>query len=160
MQTGSGIAMKKSFATLLIAACAAVAGLSAPLPARAQSEASAALSMLPVASVVGAASVAGSAASAVVALPAALSVGGAVLTVVAVEASADGAVYLLERASDGARASVKVSGRVAQGASLVVGTTVLVSVIGSGVLLSAAGEVLAFLPNALGRALLHNERLG
>jgi hypothetical protein len=83
-----------------------------------------------------------------------------VLTVVAVDASAQGTVWVLERASDGARASVKVSGRVAQGASQAVGTTVLVSVIGSGVLLSVAGEVLAFLPNALGRALLHNERLG
>jgi hypothetical protein len=27
------------------------------------------------------------------------------------------------------------------------------------VLLSAAGEVLAFIPNELGRALLHNERI-
>ena len=94
-----------------------------------------------------------------VAVPAALSVGGAVLTVVAVEASVDGTVYLLERASDGARASIKVLGRAANGASVAVGTAVTVSVIGSGVVLSAAGEVLAFVPNALGRALLHNERL-
>ncbi|MGO8411521.1 hypothetical protein ACC775_38320, partial [Rhizobium ruizarguesonis] len=77
-------------------------------PAHAQSEASVALSMLPVASVVGTASVASTAAGAVVALPAALSVGGAVLTVKAVQASATGTVYLLERASDGAQASVEV----------------------------------------------------
>ena len=38
--------------------------------------------------------------------------------------------------------------RGASGASMVVGTTVTVSVIGSGVVLSAAGEVLAFVPNA------------
>ncbi|CAN5592017.1 hypothetical protein BH10PSE18_BH10PSE18_10140 [soil metagenome] len=115
--------------------------------------------MLPVASVVGAASVAGAAAGSVVALPAALSVGGAMLAVVAVEASVDGTVYLLERASDGARVSIRVSGQVAQGASMVAGTAVAVSVIGTGVLLSVAGEVLAFIPSALGRALLHNERL-
>ena len=77
-------------------------------PARAQSEASAALSLLPVASVVASAGGASAAAGAVVALPAALSVGGAVLTVVAVEASATGTVYVLERASDGAQASVEV----------------------------------------------------
>jgi hypothetical protein len=40
-----------------------------------------------------------------------------------------------------------------------VGTSVLVTVIGAGVVLSAAGEVLAFVPNAIGRALLYNERL-
>jgi hypothetical protein len=33
------------------------------------------------------------------------------------------------------------------------------SVIGTGAVLSVAGEVLAFVPNALGQALLHNERL-
>ncbi|RYF67739.1 MAG: hypothetical protein EOO29_36380 [Comamonadaceae bacterium] len=156
MRNRTALSLKKSLITLVIGGCAALCGVAA----QAQSEASVGLSMLPVASVVGAASVAGAAASTVVAVPAALSVGGAVLTVVAVEASVDGTVYLLERASDGARASVKVSGRVADGASQAVGTTVLVSVIGTGVLLSAAGEVLAFLPNALGRALLHNERLG
>jgi hypothetical protein len=156
MKNRNSPSLKKTLITLLIGTCTVFGGV----PAQAQSEASVGLSMLPVASVVGAASVAGTAASAVVALPAALSVGGAMLTVVAVEASAEGTVYLLERASDGARASVRVSGRAANGASQVVGATVLVSVIGTGVVLSAAGEVLAFLPNALGRALLHNERLG
>ena len=156
MKNRNSPSLKKTFLTLLIGSCIALGGVAA----QAQSEASVGLSMLPVASVVGAASVAGTAASTVVALPAALSVGGAMLTVVAVEASAEGTVYLLERASDGARASVRVSGRAANGASQVVGATVLVSVIGTGVVLSAAGEVLAFLPNALGRALLHNERLG
>jgi hypothetical protein len=79
--------------------------------------------------------------------------------VVAVEASADGTVYLLERASDGARASVKVMGRAANGVSATVGASVVVSVIGTGLVLSAAGEVLAFVPNAVGRALLYNEKL-
>jgi len=151
--------MNKQVVTLLIAACAALAGVALPLQARAQSEASLALSLLPVASVVGVASVGGAAASAAVTLPAALSVAGAVLTVKAVEVSAEGTVYVLERASDGARASVKVIGRAANGVVLSTGTAVTVSVIGSGVVLSAAGEVLAYLPNALGRALLHNERL-
>ena len=95
----------------LLAAGVVCAALVVANPARAQSEASAALSMLPVASVVGTASVASAAAGAVVTVPAALSVGGAVLTVRAVEASAVGTVYLLERASDGAQVSVEVVGR-------------------------------------------------
>lgn len=125
-------------------------------PARAQSEASLLLSALPVASVVGSASVAASAVSVV---PVALSVAGTVLVVQAVEITAQSSVYLLERASDGARVSVEVAGRAASGVVMGVGTVVAVSVIGSGVLLSAAGEVLAFIPNELGKALLYNERI-
>ena len=151
--------LRSSFAALGLAACAALAGLGAATPARAQSEASAALSLLPVASVVGTASVAGAASTAVVAVPAALSVGGAALSVVAVEVLADGTVYLLERASDGARASVKVLDRGSRRASMAVGSSVDVGVIGSGIVLSAAGEVLAFIPNAIGQALLYNERV-
>lgn len=151
--------MNKQRVLAWMSAGAIAVSLLFPLSVRAQSETSAALSLMPVASVVGAASAAGASAGAVLALPAALSVGGAVLTVVAVEASVEGTTYVLARASDGARASVRLAGRAAQGASVVVGTTVTVGVIASGVVLSAAGEVLAFVPNAVGRALLHNERL-
>ena len=143
----------------LLAAGVVCAALVVANPARAQSEASAALSMLPVASVVGTASVASAAAGAVVTVPAALSVSGAVLTVRAVEASAVGTVYLLERASDGAQVSVEVVGRGVAGLAYAVGTVVTCSVIGTGVVLSVAGEAIAFVPNAIGRALLHNERL-
>ena len=128
-------------------------------PALAQSEASSVLSMVPIASVIGGASVAGASAGAVLAVPAALSVGGAVLTVAAVESTARGTVYLLARASDGAQVSVEVAGRAASGVVGSVGTAVVVTVVSTGVVLSAAGEVLAYVPNALGRALLHNERL-
>lgn len=139
-------------AALVLAAAGLFAG-----PARAHGDPSAlsAVSALPLASVVAGASVAGAA----LAVPVALSSAGAVLVVKAVEVGARSTVYVLERASDGARASVEVLHRGAQVASLAVGTTVTVSVIGAGVLLSAAGEAIAFLPNALGRALLHDERL-
>ncbi|MDP3813093.1 MAG: hypothetical protein Q8Q78_18990 [Hydrogenophaga sp.] len=139
-----------------IAATAAVAFALVASPARAQSEVSVALSALPVASVVGAASVGAAAVSVV---PVALSVAGATLVVKVVEITASGMVYVLERVSDGAQASVQVSGRTASAVSMGIGTAVVVSVIGTGVLLSAAGEVLAFIPNELGRALLHNERI-
>ena len=38
-------------------------------------------------------------------------------------------------------------------------SSTMVTVVTAGVILSAAGEAIAFIPNALGRALLHNERL-
>lgn len=138
--------------TLLCLLAAASIGLAAPANAHEELSTLSAISALPIASVVGTASLA---AGAVVVLPVALSTAGAVLVVRSVRASAHGTVYLLERASDGARVSVQVAGQ----AALAVGSAVTVSVIGAGVLLSAAGELLAFIPNAMGEALLHNERL-
>lgn len=113
------------------------------LPAKAHSTASeaSALSMLPVA--------------VSVAAPVMLLSAGVALTVVAVESTAQGTVWVLERASDGARASVRFAGQ----ASAVLGTAVVITVIGSGYVLSAAGEAIAFVPNAIGTALLHNEQL-
>ena len=145
----------------LVTACLLVALVGSPV--RAQSEASLVLSALPVASVAVSGAAAGGSVvaggAAISAVPAALAVSGAVLVVKAVEVSARGTVIVLERASDGARASVALSGRAASGVAASVGTAVAVSVISTGVVLSAAGEVLCFIPNELGRALLHNERL-
>lgn len=130
--------------------------LAANSPALAQSETSVALSVFPVASVVVTAS---AGAAAVAAVPVAFSVAGAVLLVKAIEVTARGTVYVLERASDGATASVELTGRAASALSIGVGTGVVVGIIGAGTLLSFAGEVIAFIPNELGRALLHNERI-
>lgn len=94
-----------------------------------------------------------------VAAPVMLLSAGAMLTVVAVEASAAGTVCVLERASDGARASIKLSGQLAGGVSMVAGTTVLVTAMSTGYLLSAAGAAVAFIPNEIGKALLYNERV-
>lgn len=128
------------------------------LQAHAQSEASAisAISLMPIASVVVGTS---AAASAVVAIPVALSTTGAVLIIKTVESTARGTVCVLERASDGARVSIEIAGKALTGLTQVVGTSVLVTVVGTGVVLSTAAEVIAFVPNALGKALLHNERL-
>ena len=146
--------MKKQIAILALVMSALCAS-----PVRAQSEVSMALSVLPVASLMGVASVAAAGVGAVSAAPLVLSAAGAVFTVKVVEVSARGTVYVLERASDGARVSVEVAGRGVGAASLAVGTGVTVSVIGAGLVLSAAGEAIAFIPNAIGRALLHNERV-
>jgi hypothetical protein len=145
---------KSQIAAVVLAASALCAA-----PVHAQSEASVALSMLPVASVVGVASVAAAGVGAVSAAPLVLSAAGAVFTIKSVEVSARGTVYVLERASDGARFSVALAAGAVGAASLVAGTVVTASVIGAGIVLSAAGEAIAFVPNAIGRALLHNERL-
>jgi hypothetical protein len=106
-------------------------------------------------------------ASALSALPIAVSVAapvmllsaGAMLGVVAVESASAGTVWVLERASDGARASVTLSGQVAGGLSVAAGTAVLVTAMSTGWVLSAAGQAIAFIPNTIGAALLYNERV-
>ncbi|MCE4555779.1 hypothetical protein [Pelomonas cellulosilytica] len=133
--------------------------LALALPARAHndpSEASTALSLAPVALSVGAVSATGVALSAV---PVGLFSAGVTLTVVSVEVVGGATVWVLERASDGARLSVKVAGKLAEGVVISAGAAVTVSVIGTGAVLSAAGEVIAFIPNEIGKALLHNERV-
>ncbi len=124
---------------LTLAATLAVAA-----PAQAQrvsaSDASA-LSLLPVA--------------VLVAAPAMLLSGGVVLTVAVVESTARGSVWVLERASDGARASLQLAG----GASAALGTAVLVTAVSAGWILSAAGQAIAFVPNEIGASLMYNERV-
>jgi hypothetical protein len=101
------------------------------------------------------------------ALPVAISVAtsvmvlsaGATLTIVAVQASATGTVWVLERASDGVRSSVKLSSQAAAGISMVAGNAVLVTAVSTGWVLSAASQVIAFVPNEIGAALLHNEKV-
>jgi hypothetical protein len=94
-----------------------------------------------------------------VAAPMALLSTGAALTVVSVEATATGAVWVLERAADGTRASVRLVGQSVANASVAAGTVVVATSVSTGWVLAAAGEAIAFIPNELGRALLYNERI-
>jgi hypothetical protein len=130
---------------LTLVAAALAAALTSTAHAHAGASDLSALSLLPVA--------------VSVAAPSMLIAGGAVLTVVSIQASATGTVWVLERASDGARATLHFSGHVAQGAVLSVGGAVMVTALASGYVLSAAGEAIAFIPNELGRALIYNERI-
>lgn len=84
---------------------------------------------------------------------------GVTLTVVAVEASATGVVWLVRRVSDGATASLRFSGEAAASAAVATGTVLSATAISAGWLLSAAGEVICLVPNALGESLLYNERV-
>ena len=137
--------MNRRLSSLLIALALAAPAL--PAAAHRSSGASelSALSMLPVALSVAA--------------PVGLLVSGAAFTVVAVEAASDGTVWLLERASDGARASVTLGGAVVGGVSLATGAVVVCTAMSAGWVLSSAGKAIAYIPNELGRALLHNERI-
>ncbi|MCK6404803.1 MAG: hypothetical protein L6Q60_02175 [Rhodocyclaceae bacterium] len=94
-----------------------------------------------------------------VAAPVAFLFAGAVLTVTAIEASAHGAVWIVRRSSDGVTASLAVSGELAASVAVGVGTAISVTAVAAGWLLSAAGEVLCIVPNALGESLLYNERV-
>ena len=116
-------------------------------PARAHDGASelSALSMLPVAISVAA--------------PVGMLSAGAAFTVVAVESAAGATVWVLERASDGARASITLSAQVAGGVSVLAGTAVVATAISAGWVLSAAGKAVAFIPNEIGKALLYHERV-
>ena len=80
---------------------------------------------------------------------------GVSLTVSAVQVSAAGTTWVLERASDGVRASVKLAGQ----ASVAVGTTVACVAMSAGYVLSVAGQAVAFIPNEIGASMLHNERV-
>ena len=84
---------------------------------------------------------------------------GATLTVVAVEASTTGAVWIVERASDGARATLRLSAQTAKGLSVAAGAIVYVTAVSTGWVLSTASAAIAFVPNEIGAALLYNERI-
>jgi hypothetical protein len=133
--------------TLIAAALSLTLALTLQGTARAHNGASeaSALSMLPVAISVAA--------------PVGLLSAGAVFTVVAVQAASEGTVWVLERASDGAKASITLSGQLAGGVSVVAGTAVVATAFSAGWVLSAAGKAIAFIPNEVGKALLYNERV-
>jgi len=109
--------------------------------ARAQASEASALSALPV--------------GVLSAAPVAVLASGVNLTVSAVEASAAGTTWVLERAADGARASVKLAGN----ASVAVGSSVAVTAMAAGYVLSVAGQAVAFIPNEIGASMLYNERV-
>lgn len=128
---------------IYIFAASLLLNLSSPL--HAQSEAASDLSMAPVALSVTA--------------PASVLVAGTVLTVKSIQASAKGAIIVLEGVADASHATIEVSGDLAAKTSVVVGKAATVSVVASGTIISAAGQVLAFIPSEIGRELLHNEKI-
>jgi hypothetical protein len=126
------------FVTLLSLACATGHAADASAPSQALGEASAHVvggALLPVA-------VAGS------------------VVVVSVIAVAHGVDLVLESAVDGSRATVRLSGKAAEGLSVAAGSAVQVSATATGHLLVASGKVIAFIPNEVGKALIRSAKVG
>jgi hypothetical protein len=130
-----------------IAAFALALSLAATGTARAQSEASriSGESLVPVAISV--------------ALPVVLVAGVGSIVVTGVQASADGVVWFVENVADGVKGSIRFAGDAVSAAAMVAGTVVVVTVVATGMLLSAAGHVIAFIPNEIGRSLSYDQRV-
>jgi len=94
-----------------------------------------------------------------VALPVVLVAGVGSIVVTGVQASAEGTVWIVENVADGVKGSICFAGRVAGAAAIAVGTVVVVTVVATGMVLSTAGHVIAFIPNEVGRTLSYNQRV-
>ena len=94
-----------------------------------------------------------------VALPVVLVAGVGSIVVTGVEASAEGTVWIVENVADGVKGSICFAGRVVGTAAIAVGTVIVVTVVATGMVLSTAGQVIAFIPNEIGRTLSYNQRV-
>jgi hypothetical protein len=82
------------------------------------------------------------------------------VVVESVQVAGDASIVVLAGASDATRATLRLSGNVLQGASVVAGASVVVMAVSTGYVLVSAGKVIAFIPNEIGSALLHHSRVG
>jgi hypothetical protein len=94
-----------------------------------------------------------------VALPVVLVAGVGSIVVTGVEASAEGTVWIVESVADGVQGSICFAGRGVGAAAIGVGTVIVVTAVATGKVLSAAGHVIAFIPNEIGRSLSYNQRV-
>jgi len=84
---------------------------------------------------------------------------GSKLVVTALRPVGDLVELSVETASQGAAISLRVSAATARATGLAVGTTLVVTAISAGMLISAGGETVAFIPDALSRSLIHHREL-
>ncbi|HTH77789.1 MAG TPA: hypothetical protein VL593_02340 [Ramlibacter sp.] len=84
---------------------------------------------------------------------------GAVFVVKRVDETAYATAYSLERVSDGTHVSIEIATRGVRHVTVLAGALVKATLLNTGMVLTAGSEAIAFVPNALGRALLHNERV-
>lgn len=82
------------------------------------------------------------------------------VVVIGVQASAEGVVLVLQGAGEASTATVRLSANAARGLSVAAGTVLDVVATSTGHVLVLSGKALAFVPNELGKALLHHERAG
>lgn len=81
------------------------------------------------------------------------------VVVASVEAVGEGIVIVLKGASEAGGASIQMSTQAAKGLSLAAGTVVNVVALSTGHMLVLSGKAIAFIPNELGKALLHHSKV-
>lgn len=80
------------------------------------------------------------------------------VVVASVKTVGDGLEVVVESLADGSRATLRLSGNIAGGLSVAVGTAVEVVTASTGHVLVMSGKAIAFIPNEAGKALLHHAR--
>ena len=80
------------------------------------------------------------------------------LSVTGVKTVGNVSVITMRGLANGTEASVQVSSKAIQGASIGVGVVLQTTVSATGVLLMVAGKALMFVPNDMGKSLLHHSR--
>ncbi len=90
---------------------------------------------------------------------AALGVGGSFIVGGLVVGSVEVVTLTIKNVVTGSQYVIKASGKAAQGASVAVGTSVRVVAESTGYAVIASGQLLAFIPNAIGQALLHQSQV-
>lgn len=83
---------------------------------------------------------------------------GGQLSVTAVKTVGNVSIITLRSLAGGAEASVQVSSKVIEGSAIGVGSALQATTSATGVLLVAAGKALMFVPNEMGKSLLHHSR--
>lgn len=78
------------------------------------------------------------------------------VVVASVEAAGEGSLVVLKGSADAGQASLRLSAQAARGLSLAAGTTVSVVALSTGYALVLAGKAIAYIPNEIGKSLLHH----
>jgi hypothetical protein len=81
------------------------------------------------------------------------------MVVQSVTAAGEGSVVVLKGVANGVEVSVRVTADVAKGLSNAVGASVQVVAMSTGNMLVMSGKAIAFIPNEIGLALLHQNKL-
>ena len=80
------------------------------------------------------------------------------LSVTGVKTAGDVSVITFRGLANGAEASVQVSSKMIEGSAVGVGVVLQATVSATGTLLVSAGKALMFIPNEMGKSLLHHSR--
>jgi hypothetical protein len=84
---------------------------------------------------------------------------GSQLVVTALRPLGDVVEVSVQAAGESAAITLKLSASAVRAAGMTVGCALVVTAVSAGVVVSAAGEVVAFVPDALARSLIHNREL-